>query len=200
MNEARATAMRLWSQFSAWYRRAGRGMQIGVAVGALIVVCACCSVGISALGKGGASSAPTTGIAAHQATATGSKAPQPVATLSPVAQLDKEVDNSGMLATRSGDVQIDTTNQQINVYIVPIRLDDQETWKAAALDVLRATWTGAYPIPAAWTVSLRFYDAPVGTGKQVGFAYASGATAHQIAWSSVTPDQAWTQYDNAHLD
>lgn len=74
MDEARQTAQRLWGQFRAWYAQAGRGMQIGVAVGALVVICVCCSVGIGALGKGGASSTPTTGIAANQTTATASKA------------------------------------------------------------------------------------------------------------------------------
>lgn len=74
MDEARQTAQRLWGRFRAWYAQAGRGMQIGVAVGALVVICVCCSVGVSALGKGGAGSTPTTGLAAHQTTATASKA------------------------------------------------------------------------------------------------------------------------------
>lgn len=77
MDEARATAQRLWRQFNSWYRGTGRGAQIGVAVGALVVVCGCCAVSVNALGsgggKGGANSSPTTGLTTHQATATNSE-------------------------------------------------------------------------------------------------------------------------------
>ncbi|HEX9057174.1 MAG TPA: hypothetical protein VF818_06525 [Ktedonobacterales bacterium] len=174
---------------------------------------------IAALLSTGCGSSPGTGR-------TSSETPQPTKTgllptftpnpLTPTATSEEQhLDTLVWQSIGSGPQQIQTTYDRaaglVNVAIayggsVPTKPEDvaaaQERVKTDCFEAMRVLWTSAaVPFAQANVTVLgpvidQYADI---TSQAYGGAYLKAATATRITWSALTPDTAWTAYDNVYL-
>jgi hypothetical protein len=180
---------------------------------------AVCLLLIAALLSTGCGSSPGTGRASGGTPLPTGAGVLPTFTpnpLTPTATSEEQhLDTLVWQAIGSGPQQIQITYDRaaglVNVAIayggsVPTRPEDvaaaQERVKIDCFEAMRALWTSdAVPFTRANVTVLgpvidQYADI---TTQAYGGAYLKTATATHITWSALTPDTAWSAYDNVYL-